>query len=872
MDKKPVRTRKYGLPGTRQLLSRFAAIAISACVVGAGTHANATELSKGENVNLGSGFTVPIVGNDGQLPNVVGYMAPGPTGNSVYFFRNASIGLALRGYNGSDNSFTSISHVGSDASFQAGNALQSVTHYFGGSPNLPANAANYGSVVASDIYEGVSAVFEVSGRQLIANYEVAAGSSAEAIKLQFDYATGIAFNEGTNDIEVTLSPNRVLHLHAARVSVDGGEATFVPFALDANDNPTLDLAAIVSSTATVNITVKVTFGPYYHDYDAVRDNNQELVAVSTGFNTASIGGNASNADIMITRLTGDASQVVSTTILAGNGDDVAYGVAVSNVGKYADQIYVSGLTESTDLPIEGQPMGGGDACVVRFNADGSAVLGGVRIGALGRDVAHDIAIATTGTVVVVGATDGGIEDVKAAELDFTTVFPHVTTANSTTAQTYYLSVLDAEATGVRNVVSFGGPRIGIKVLTGFDLQNHVLIGVEWEAKATADCNYMSEMDYWFNTPCRSTVGAQAPEWGWHALCWKDLRSTGNVLTLPHPTSPGDEPPSYGLTNTDHTKLNNLEATKFTGGDPGGVWQLNHYNNYSTAPGNMLLELALGAAYYHECCGSPVYANHWVGVDYPFLIRRVYMHVEDSGGNPVSLTSLCASQYSSSGNGDMFDLNCMSSYFGQLEFCSFDVVFWSPEIVPDADYTLRNFGPGTLTSRISGTGLYIADPPEDQGAMSDNIQEIAHQLQRTVVGATDVHIVKYSSGQAVEDKIESGIIRMAAFPAPDHAAALPTSIENNSDRLSASSPFGTLESHPNPASGEVSISYEVSDVTTMRLELYDAMGHKIDVVDSGQRYPRRYTVSYDTGKLSAGTYYLRLSSDAGVLTMPLTVIR
>ena len=98
MDKN-TRTRMYCLSAARRLLSRFAAAAaMSACMLSAGVNSYAIDFNQSKVVNLGAGFTVPIIDNNGQLSGAIDFVAPGPTGNTVYFYNNGEIGLALRGY------------------------------------------------------------------------------------------------------------------------------------------------------------------------------------------------------------------------------------------------------------------------------------------------------------------------------------------------------------------------------------------------------------------------------------------------------------------------------------------------------------------------------------------------------------------------------------------------------------------------------------------------------------------------------------------------------------------------------------------------------------------------------------------------------
>ncbi len=881
-------TRTYRLSRTRHVLSKFAMVAaLSACMLSATTNSYAIDFGSDKVVNLGGGFTVPIIDNDGQLSSSVNFVAPGPTGNTVYFYNNGEIGLALRGYNGGANSFTTISHVDANAAaFSAGNTLASHTHYLGGSGStLPTNIDNYGYVSASSMYEGVSARFEVSGRQLIGTYEVEAGSTTAAIRLSFSDIDGTSLDESTGDISITLTSGRVVQLHAARVAVGGGEIVYVPFALD-NNEPVLDLSGIVSETETVTITVKMTFGPYYHDYEAVADEGNGIVAVSTAFNTMTDGASNSGADIIITRLNEAGTEVVSTTIVAGENDDVGYSVALADASAVpcGGRLYVAGSTKSSSFPAEGQREGMADAYILRLNSDATAVQSGTIMSASGRDVAHHVIICGC-DVIVVGATDGGLAEVNKSGLSFSTRFPVV--AASDKVQEYYLAVLNSDATTVSNRIAFEGPAIGMP-LRAACAGGSIQVGVENGNMTTADCNYTTEMSPWFDTPCR-TSNAASPHWGLHAMCWKAATSLTHTMK-PSWSGVGNLAPAGAVYTGHEDDLNDLEENQsitcfncYTNCNygPFGVWHGNRYDNYAstqTPPtqGTRVAELAIGAAFYQKKFDSPVYAN-WVFDSHhlALLIRKVYMKVTDLNGNAANLEDICSTQWSAA-TGDLFDMSCMIGVnsTGHIVVCSMDVVPWHPQQsqpVPN-HYPLENWDANTLLNNISDWSVYIADPPDDQPQIASQIQEASSQLARTVLAAADLEIVTYTNGVAEESSTTSTYIRLAAFHAPGQPAALPTSVEEQRNGQSVSASFGSLASRPNPASGEISVTYQVHDAAVVRLEIYDAMGQKVGVVDEGYRQPREYSARYDTSTLAVGTYYLRLSSDSGVLTMPLLVVR
>lgn len=856
-------------------MSRFATAVLMASVLNVGTESYAIDFNSTVSVNLGSGFVVPIVDNNGQLPPSINFVAPGPTGNTLYFYNNAEIGFALRGYNGGGNTFTTLSHVGANAAaFETSDVLPSQTHYFSSSNlSLPTNIANHSSVAVGNLYSGVTAQFSVSGRQLIAEYSVEAGSLTEEIVLHFSDLNNTVLNAATGDAELTLAPERRVLLHSARASTDQGEEVFIPFTSNANGDLVLDMSSITASGQSAVITVKITFAPYYHDYDAVADNNGNIVATSTGFNTMMDGADDSDADIVVTRLNSTGTEVLSTTIIAGEDDDVAYGIAIADAGPCAGKMYLSGLTKSNEFPVNGARLGDAEAYVMALNATATAVESGMIMSGTGRDVAHHVVICGC-EVRIVGATDGGLADIARADMGFTTTFPAVPSSDK--VQTYFLAYLNAEATEITNRASFAGPAIGIALKAGC-ASGSVEIGVASGDITTSSCNanYTSEMLPWSSQPCYAGTDAGKPYWGLHALCWKGVTSLTHTFTSTCTSMP------FGNVQTPHAALlndreANIGSTCFNCGgcnfDPFGVWHANRYDDFSTVKAIQAAELVLGAAYYQELYHSPVYAN-WNPDPYnhiAFLIRRIHLEIEDLQGNPKSLTDVCGTAFKNAKNGDMFDVACLTGLTGHINICSMDVVPWRMDAAPVSTYPQVNWDANTMTSNLSSWGVYIADPPEDEPHAAGNLQEMANRLSRSITAVTDVETVVYVDGVASTTATAARPILMAAFHAPGRPAALPTSVEEQPREFSVSSSLGTLQSSPNPASGQITVTYRVYDAATLRLEICDVMGQVVDVLHVGYSHPRQYSVSYDTSKLVSGTYYLRLVSETGSVSMPIIV--
>jgi beta-propeller repeat-containing protein len=114
--------------------------------------------------------------------------------------------------------------------------------------------------------------------------------------------------------------------------------------------------------------------------------------------------NAGSYDAFMSKLNAAGSALVYSTYLGGNGEDVAYGIAVDG----SRNAYVGGYTFSIDFPTRNpfQPenAGGADAFVTRLNAEGSGLVYSTYLGGSGFDSAAGIAVDASRHAYVTGDT------------------------------------------------------------------------------------------------------------------------------------------------------------------------------------------------------------------------------------------------------------------------------------------------------------------------------------------------------------------------------------------------------------------------------------------------------------------------------------
>ncbi len=109
-------------------------------------------------------------------------------------------------------------------------------------------------------------------------------------------------------------------------------------------------------------------------------------------------------DCFVSKLSPNGASLLYSTLLGGSAFDVCRGIAVDSAGN----AYVTGLTYSPDFPgpakLQSVLKGPADAFVTKINAIGSAILYSTFLGGDGFDEANAIAVDSSGSAYIAGAT------------------------------------------------------------------------------------------------------------------------------------------------------------------------------------------------------------------------------------------------------------------------------------------------------------------------------------------------------------------------------------------------------------------------------------------------------------------------------------
>lgn len=79
-------------------------------------------------------------------------------------------------------------------------------------------------------------------------------------------------------------------------------------------------------------------------------------------------------------------------------------------------------------------------------------------------------------------------------------------------------------------------------------------------------------------------------------------------------------------------------------------------------------------------------------------------------------------------------------------------------------------------------------------------------------------------------------------------------------------------YPNPAAGVVTVPYAVPEASVVRLGVYDVLGREVARLVDGTVDAGTHSASFETGRLPAGTYLVRLDTDHGGAIARLVIAR
>jgi Beta-propeller repeat len=343
------------------------------------------------------------------------------------------------------------------------------------------NVQQYAKVQYHDVYPGIDLLYYGNQGQLEHDFVVAPGADPKSIRLSIEGAQKLSLdNEDslvvrTDDGELQLKKPMVYQEIAGvrqgvrgRFVLDGNQAGFAVGPYDPSRALVIDPVLIYSTFLGGSdvdgccgvIAVDAAGNAYFSgttrsvDYPTTSGSFQSTFAGAPAIcNQPSIG---ACGDTVVTKLNAAGTAIVYSTYLGGTGADANYGLALDSAGN----VYVSGVTESTDFPITpgalqphyngGNCTGGyilcGDVFVSKINATGSQLVYSTYLGGNDNDYPQNLTVDTAGDAYVVGQTSSA---------DFPTT-PGVFQPNLAGPQNAFVSKLNATGTKLQYSSFLGG--------------------------------------------------------------------------------------------------------------------------------------------------------------------------------------------------------------------------------------------------------------------------------------------------------------------------------------------------------------------------------------------------------------------------------
>ncbi len=835
------------------------------------------EFSSATIVSFGSDPLVPIHLNEGHLPAEVKFAGIAPTGNSIYFNSDGSVGFGLSAVGDRwpelKSSFRLVNADPSPAFFTV-ERMNSSTMYLDipGQTKIPA-LPNYAALEVHDAYEGVSLSYQCNGRQLLTTYSIAADPGVDELLLEFDNVDAMRLDDETGAIALDILYNgriRTIDLQPMTVSEPGKEDRRQAFVITPDDKLSFDISGLAEGAT---LKQALTLSPYFFDYDAV-EGAGGIVLVSTALDSRLYGSELSRSDVMITVLNSEKDEILATAILATADAESAAALCIAELGPGQESIYVAGATDSRDFPAAGTPQAM-DAFLINIDDKLTSVNSGLLLGAAGDDYADDVTLKSDGSLLVTGRSGGLFGPLNTAGFNFKTLFPAL--APNLLMQDYFVAQADEGLTALAHAVEINAPALNERLrIAEADGDICVGVGGSDDGPEAEVCHQMSHNHYsGSNCYCNDNLilnppwvqGASQPwgRWGYFALRWKDYESgyTYNPGNVQAPGVAGFDIPWPFVNPDDADILNKFENNEagdifFLNGtptDPGGSW----YENYaSSGP-----ELVVGAAIFMGEWNTPVFTDV-LGLN-PVAIREICF--DDNSPHDI-----CNWQWNTI---DIVDATCADDHMGStFEFLEFKDSKWfhahaGPNGNPQTGF-INEHTQVAASYNWFVEGTYVADPPDGSSHAVRAIAEVARRLHKTVVAKVDLDCTEYVDGIANNTQTVSKLIRMVDFPivAPEESSVTGAADAGPRSPL----PFEFQSVRPNPAQDAAAISFAIHSAGEILLELLDGQGRQVRIMHSGYLDIGVHNVRCSTEDLASGSYYLRISAGGSYVTTPLQIVR
>ena len=123
-------------------------------------------------------------------------------------------------------------------------------------------------------------------------------------------------------------------------------------------------------------------------------------------------------------------------------------------------------------------------------------------------------------------------------------------------------------------------------------------------------------------------------------------------------------------------------------------------------------------------------------------------------------------------------------------------------------------------------------------------------------------LSFSAGEAISGSFEGSSMSVGSGFVISRNA-VPVSNEREQDRLPVT--FQLNQNYPNPFNPSTNISFALPKAADVNLEVFNAIGAKVAVLESGRKTAGRHTLRFEAGHLSSGMYFYRLTANGKVIS-------
>jgi surface protein len=219
-------------------------------------------------------------------------------------------------------------------------------------------------------------------------------------------------------------------------------------------------------------------------------------------------------------------------------------------------------------------------------------------------------------------------------------------------------------------------------------------------------------------------------------------------------------------------------------------------------------------------------------DYHFRNAGVSLTISNNGTNPVTIS--VGTQ--SAPDGDVPD--GIAALFGDI--------FWTIEAVSDGIEMDVEFD---LTFDLSAYEL------------SESDAEAITMVKRDTADSPWVNILEFATG--IEFGAVSQMLTVTGLTSFSDFAVAFEEISTTADQHDLPLRFELNQNYPNPFNPTTQIEYSLVEIGQVRLDVFDALGRRIQTLINSTIPAGNHTVTFDAGSLPSGIYFYRL--EAGTFT-------